>query len=100
MGKSKDKLNECTGFEWDEGNSIKNWDFHNVAQGECEQIFFNHPLIVARDLAHSQTESRYYALGRTDAGRLLFIAFTIREKNIRVISARDMTRRECQRYLT
>lgn len=98
MVKLRDRLRECTGFEWDEGNATKNWESHDVYQGECEQVFFNQPLIVRWDRPHSLAESRYYALGRTDAERLLFIAFTIRGTKVRVISARDMTRRERQRY--
>ncbi len=99
MLRPRDRLKDCTGFEWDEGNATKNWGKHDVSQSECEQVFFNKPLIIRRDSAHSETESRYYVLGRTDFGRLLFEVFTIREKLIRVISARDMTKREEQRYL-
>ena len=86
------------GFEWDEGNSDKNWFLHQVTNAECEEVFFNIPLIVADDTKHSVTEKRYYVLGQTDRGRLLFIAFTIRDNFIRVISARDMNKRESKRY--
>lgn len=92
-------LHGCTGFQWDKGNETKNWDKHEVSNGECEQIFFNKPLIVKRDKKHSAFESRYFALGKTDLNRLLFIAFTIRQEKIRVISARDMTDYEIERYL-
>ena len=88
----------CDGFEWDEGNSDKNWFLHQVTDAECEEVFFNIPLIVADDTRHSQTEKRYYVLGQTDRGRLLFIAFTIRDNLIRVISARDMNGKESKRY--
>ena len=88
----------CSGFEWDEGNSDKNWFLHQVTDAECEEVFFNVPLIVADDTQHSKTERRYYVLGQTDRGRLLFIAFTIRDNLIRVILARDMNRREGKRY--
>ena len=99
MTKYRDRLRECTGFEWDEGNATKNWESHEVTQAECEETFFNQPFVVRRDQPHSPTEARYYALGRTDADRLLFIAFTIRGDKVRVISARDMTPAERQRYL-
>ena len=82
------------GFEWDEGNLLKNWEKHRVSAPECEQVFFNQPLVAGRDEKHSQKENRHFALGITDAGRYLFIVFTIRKKRIRVISARDMNRRE------
>lgn len=98
MVKSQDTLRECTGFLWDAGNDTKNWDKHGVTCGECEQLFFNRPLIVRRDAAHALVEPRYFALGQTDAGRLLFEVFTIRGTLIRVISARDMTERERERY--
>jgi hypothetical protein len=98
MVKPQDRLRECTGFEWDAGNDTKNWDRHDVTGGECEQVFFNRPLLVRRDREHSQTEPRAFALGQTDAGRLLFVAFTVRGTRVRVISARDMTARERQRY--
>ena len=98
MVNPRDRLRDCTGFQWDEGNATKNWVSHDVSQGECEQAFFNQPLIVKRDRLHSELESRCYALGRTDAGRLLFIAFTIRGDLVRVISARDMSPGEQQRY--
>lgn len=82
------------GFEWDEGNLLKNWNSHRVSASECEQVFFNRPLVTGPDEAHSATEARRYALGVTDAGRCLFVVFTIRGRKIRVISARDMSRQE------
>ncbi|MBT4286908.1 MAG: BrnT family toxin [Deltaproteobacteria bacterium] len=88
----------CIGFDWDEGNISKNWEKHDVSTGECEQMFFNKPLIVKRDKKHSIAENRYYALGRTDMDRLLFAVFIIRNNKIRVISARDMTSYEIERY--
>jgi len=69
-----------------------------VSQAECEQIFFNQPLVTAEDSLHSYGESRHYALGQTDAGRLLFLVYTLREERIRVISARDMMPRERKEY--
>lgn len=95
----KNILENCTGFEWDQGNLTKNWEHHDVSSWECEQIFFNRPLIVKRDKEHSQTENRYYVLGRTNVSRLLFAVFTVRNDKIRIISARDMTDAEIERYL-
>jgi len=92
------RLLDCIGFQWDKSNIGKNWLKHKVTPVECEQIFFNQPLLVADDLRHSQKEKRYYALGRTYSGRLLFVAFTIRKNLIRVISARNMSRRERKKY--
>lgn len=100
MVKPKDILHSCTGFQWDAGNATKNWDRHDVSQAECEQIFFNQPLIVKRDKGHLSFETRDFALGRTDADRLLFVCFTVRGELIRVISARDMTQNEAEYYET
>jgi uncharacterized DUF497 family protein len=93
-----DILTNCTGFEWDKGNLLKNWEKHGVSAPECEQIFFNKPLITGRDEKHSKQEARFYALGQTDAGRHLFVVFTICDDLIRVISARDMNRKERKVY--
>ena len=88
-------LSRITGFNWDEGNSRKN-DKHSVSMAEAEQIFFNAPLLVLDDVVHSQNEPRLHALGVTDDGRRLHITFTLRQTGqfIRVISARDMHRKE------
>jgi uncharacterized DUF497 family protein len=88
------RLAACEGFEWDAGNDTKNWTSHQVSQGEIEQVFFQAPFLVAYDARHSQTEDRFYGLGRTAADRCLFVVFTLRGKLIRVISARDVNKRE------
>lgn len=92
------KLQECTGFQWDKHNIQKNWEKHKVSPYESEQAFFNKPLIVAKDVNHSQEEERFYALGKTDQGRRLFIAFTVRRMFIRAISSRDMNKKERRIY--
>ncbi len=91
-------LAQFTGFEWDKGNQGKSWVRHRVSDEECEEVFFNLPVVVAPDAAHSERESRHYLLGRTNKGRPLFIVFTPRGEKIRVISARAMTRRERRAY--
>jgi uncharacterized DUF497 family protein len=93
-----DDLAVCVGFEWDAGNADKNWNLHQVTQIECEQPFFNRPVMVTRAERHSGEELRYAALGRTNAERLLAIIFTVRKDLVRVISARDMSRRERRIY--
>ncbi|MAE70556.1 MAG: hypothetical protein CME06_08825 [Gemmatimonadetes bacterium] len=94
----RDPLSGCTSFEWDEGNATKNWERHEVTQAECEEVFFLEPLLVSADPAHSQAEARFYALGQTLESRRLFVVFTIRGERIRVISARNMSRRERRTY--
>ena len=88
-------LSQITGFNWDDGNARKN-EKHGVSMAEAEQVFFNAPLLLLEDSAHSQQEPRVHALGKTDEGRMLHIAFTLRQTGllIRVISARDMHRKE------
>jgi uncharacterized DUF497 family protein len=98
MGWLEQLVDGCEGFQWDAGNSGKISERHRVAPTECEELFFNRPLIVAEDEEHSAAEQRMYGLGQSDAGRLLFVAFTIRGHLIRVISARDMSRRERRIY--
>ena len=94
----KSLVENCEGFEWDDGNSNKNFYLHGVTDGECEDVFFNLPLIIADDEKHSAEGKRFFALGRTDANRRLFIVFAMRNKLIRVISARDMTKSENRKY--
>lgn len=88
-------LNTIVGFDWDAGNTRKN-EKHGVTMAEAEQVFFNTPLLLLDDVAHSQSEARFHALGRTDQVRLLHITFTLRHADtvIRIISARDMHRKE------
>ena len=93
-----DPLEKCTGFDWDDGNTHKNWERHRVAPEEAEDVFFREPLVIRSDLRHSKREKRYYALGQTGAGRRLYVVFTVRRKLIRVISARDMNRNETETY--
>ena len=91
---------QIAGFDWDAGNSRKSADKHDVSQAEAESVFFNDPLIVVEDTKHSETEPRFNALGKTSQNRLLHVTFTLRQNGtlIRVISAREMHRRERKAY--
>ena len=88
-------LERIVGFEWDSGNARKN-EKHGVAQSEAERVFFDPHLLMVADTGHSSNETRFHALGRTIDDRHLHITFTLRahETLIRVISARDMHRKE------
>jgi uncharacterized DUF497 family protein len=92
-------LERITGFDWDDGNARKN-EKHGVAQAEAEEVFFNQPLLMLEDLRHRDQEARFHALGKTLDGRLLHVTFTLRGDDtlIRVISARDMHRKEKSVY--
>jgi len=89
---------DSTGFQRDEHNTGKIWEKHHVTPSECEQAFFNLPLITAEDEKHSRGEKRYFALGQTDSGRRLYMVFTFRKSLIRFISVRDMSRKERKVY--
>jgi uncharacterized DUF497 family protein len=92
-------LMDITGFDWDEGNIRKN-EKHSVSMAQAEQLFFNQPLLIPEDSKHSNQEPRFHALGKSDDNRQLHITLTLRQagEKIRVISARDMHKKERATY--
>ena len=92
-------LDNIIGFDWDTGNARKN-EQHGVTQAEAEQSFFDPRLLLIEDVKHSDDERRFHALGVTADGRRLHVTFTLRSDDtlIRVISARDMHRKERNIY--
>lgn len=91
-------VDDCEGFDWDDGNSNKNWRKHHITDAECEEAFLNVPILVRADEKYKLGELRHFALGRTDRDRHLFVAFTVRQNRLIVISARDMTKSEERKY--
>ena len=91
-------FDNLVGFDWDEGNKQKNWEKHKVAYTECEEVFFNQPLLISEDIKHSSQEKRYYVLGQSDTGRTLFLVFMVRNNHVRIISARDQSKKERKIY--
>ena len=89
---------EWEGCDWDDGNIGKNWPKHRVTDWEIEEVFPNVPIAFSFDASHSSTEDRYFALGQTNRGRGLFVAFTVRGRLVRPVSARDMNARERRSY--
>jgi hypothetical protein len=91
---------QIAGFDWDAGNERKSEDKHAVGRFDAEQVFFNQPLLVLADQKHSQNEEHYHALGESNDARFLHITFALRSADtlIRVISARDMHRKERNIY--
>ena len=81
-------------FDWDTGNSGKNKSGHGVENWECEEVFFDPQKVMLKDKLHSDREERFILLGKTRQERLLYLAFTIRKDTVRVISARDVTKRK------
>lgn len=90
-------LARVSGFDWDKANLL-HIGKHKVTETECEEAFFNKPLLVNDDTTHSQDEQRFHALGKSNTGRCLFVAFTLRKNRIRVISSRDQSRKERKEY--
>lgn len=85
-------------FEWDKGNIGKNKK-HKVEDREAEEVFLDEGKIILKDILYStQKEKRYILLGKTKKDRLLYIVFTEREEKIRIISARDINKKEVHLY--
>jgi uncharacterized protein len=89
-----EEVKEPIEFEWDEGNSNKNWNKHGVTQREAEQAFFDEDKFLANDVTHSKAEKRFVLLGKAETGRLLYVVYTIREKRVRIISARNISKKK------
>lgn len=93
----QDILPEPLEFEWDRGSSDKNLIKHGIRDEEAEEVFLNQPLVF-EDKKHSKTEKKYECLGVTNDNKKLFISFTSRNNNIRIISARLMNKKERTKY--
>lgn len=91
-------LPEPIEFEWDTGNSDKSLVKHGVINKEAEEVFENKPNFTLEDVKHSKIEKRYMVWGFTNQGRKLAVIFTIRKNKVRVISARDMHKKERNAY--
>ena len=91
-------LSKPISFEWDKGNRGKNEQKHQVSDEECEQVFFDPGKKIYPDPLHSGEEKRYILIGQTKRTRVLFIVFTLRRHKVRIISARDLNRREQKLY--
>ena len=87
-------------IEWDEGNRHK-CGKHGVSVDEIEYALRGLPLIV-EDPSHSTQEQRFRAIGRNEAGRPIFVVFTVRQRGerflARPISARYMHSKEVRFY--
>ena len=84
-------------FDWDPNNIDKNWTKHGVHWQECESIF-DSKIFVVDDNVHSIYEKRFTVLGITHQGRFLYVTITIRNNKIRVISARDQSKKNRKIY--
>ena len=85
-------------FEWDRGNFDKNYQRHKITNKEAEEVFDNESKFIFEDIKHSKTEKRYGIFGQSKNGKLLSIVFTIRNNKIRIITARNMSKKERRSY--
>ncbi len=90
-------VKDAVEFEWDKGNIGKNIK-HKVEDKESEEIFFDKKRFIFRDKIHSRNEERFRIIGKTKRKRLLFVVFTIRRRKVRIISARDINKKEVKLY--
>lgn len=85
-------------FDWDKGNIGKNEGKHKVLDREAEEAFFDKRKVLYKDRLHSGKEERFILIAKTKKGRLLFIVFAVRGKLVRIISARDINKKEVKLY--
>ncbi|MFZ2961352.1 MAG: BrnT family toxin [Candidatus Ozemobacteraceae bacterium] len=72
---------------------------HGVEKHEVEEVIFGSPLIVFIESGDRPGEDVYNALGQTESGRRLIVAFIQKAGGkIIVFSARDMVPKEKRRY--
>lgn len=93
MRRGRGPFAEITGFEWDEHNAAKIRERHGVLPAECEEVFTGRPRVLP-DPDHSAGEERHVVFGATATGRRLAIVFTVRGSRLRVVTARDQSRKE------
>ncbi|MBU1326660.1 BrnT family toxin [Patescibacteria group bacterium] len=91
------KTDEAIQFEWDEGNREKSKK-HGVETKESEEAFFDTKKVIYKDVFHSTKEERFILLGKTKLKLLLYIVFTYRKQSVRIISARNINRKEVHLY--
>lgn len=91
-------LSEPIEFTWDKGNIDKIWKKHRVSNKECEEVFFDKNKKIYKDKFHSDKEVRYIILGKTKGKRLLYTVFTVRKRNVRIISSRSINKKEVKFY--
>lgn len=91
-------LSKIKGFQWDKGNVDKSYQKHGITPNEAEEVFLDENILLLEDMKHSSEEQRLEAIGKIIKGSILFLAFTVRENKIRIISARPANKKERRRY--
>lgn len=86
-------------FEWDAGNQAKNSTKHGISTEEVEAVFRSGlALPLGIQIRPLHREQRLGLVGPTISGRLLQVAFTLREGKVRVISVRPALFKERKQY--
>ena len=89
---------KIAGFDWDDGNWPK-CGKHGVSPEEIEQVLLGNPAVMPDP---HPDEPRLRAIGRTKAGRFVFLVFMLRQDDVqtllRPISARFMHQKEIDHY--
>lgn len=85
-------------FEWDDNKAESNALKHGITFDEAVTVFADPDLLFTEDSRHSQGEEREWAIGETENGSIVVVVFTMRDEQIRIISAREATKKERQRY--
>jgi uncharacterized DUF497 family protein len=81
-------------------NYIKNEKKHGLKCKTIEEVFFNEPLLIVEDFSHSYDECRCVAFGRDNKNNKIMVVFIVRDNQVRVISAREMSKKEKKFYET
>jgi uncharacterized protein len=95
----KNLFEKIDGFEWDCGNIEKNLIKHEVTCQEAEEIFLDTESLNYDDKKHSVIEERLIKIGKSFSGRILIAYYTVRRNKIRIISVRDVNKKEKSLYL-
>jgi uncharacterized protein len=85
-------------FEWDDAKAESNERKHGVSFAEAMTVFGDELAVTGYDPGHSEEEDRFLTMGLSAAGRLLVVSHTDRGDAVRIISAREATRRERKDY--
>jgi len=85
-------------FDWDDRKANINLSKHGISFEEAKSVFVDPFYVDFYDPDHSDDEDRYIIIGESQRQRLLVVAYTEREGIIRLISAREATRREKVSY--
>jgi hypothetical protein len=81
-------------FQWDAGNDVKSYTKHGVSREEAESAFHDERRLDFPDPLHSDREDRFVTLARSTRPRVLLVAWTLRGRFVRVVSARPASRKE------